>query len=231
MWNAVKITSTSYQGVIYGEKIQQECQSESPWRRRIILEKYIQECKRCSIKQVCSSWKGPYLVDSIIGQGAHELVTLEGKLIPKLGNQPNSNFIYLISINLFYISLYFILFYYEKNHWIHQWLVLTKFLHFTALFQNLKVFSILFIIYQMFLHNIIPRILEHIILCLRSRRRSWSIYYLGAYITLEYIILCLRSCATHFEEYFLFITVLHYAANFGVHHNALATLSCCLWII
>lgn len=55
----------------------------------LVLRKVLQNTKDKSAGKLAPVWEGPYLIDSIVGQGAYRLATLEGKYIPRSWNVQN----------------------------------------------------------------------------------------------------------------------------------------------
>ena len=52
----------------------------------LVLRKVFQNTKDLAAGKLAPIWEGPYMIDSITGQGAYRLVTLEGELIPRSWN-------------------------------------------------------------------------------------------------------------------------------------------------
>jgi len=48
--------------------------------------KFFKNTKDLAAGKLAPIWEGPYMIDSITGQGAYRLVTLEGELIPRSWN-------------------------------------------------------------------------------------------------------------------------------------------------
>ncbi|XP_074303191.1 uncharacterized protein LOC141637601 [Silene latifolia] len=52
----------------------------------LVLRKVFPNKKEKSAGKLAPAWEGPYLIDSIIGQGVYRLQTLEGEMIPRSWN-------------------------------------------------------------------------------------------------------------------------------------------------
>ncbi|XP_074291449.1 uncharacterized protein LOC141618249 [Silene latifolia] len=52
----------------------------------LVLRKVFPNKKEKSAGKLAPAWQGPYLIDSIVGQGAYRLPTLEGDMIPRSWN-------------------------------------------------------------------------------------------------------------------------------------------------
>ncbi|XP_074297206.1 uncharacterized protein LOC141627907 [Silene latifolia] len=52
----------------------------------LVLQKVFPNTKDKNAGKLAPAWEGPYLIDSIVGQGAYRLQTLDGEMIPRSWN-------------------------------------------------------------------------------------------------------------------------------------------------
>ncbi|XP_074300462.1 uncharacterized protein LOC141631732 [Silene latifolia] len=52
----------------------------------LVLRKFFQNTKNQQAGKFAYNWEGPYLIESIVGNGAYRLMTLEGQMVPRSWN-------------------------------------------------------------------------------------------------------------------------------------------------